>query len=264
MNVHRGRAFAYVVLALAFGALSYAVGVGSLLGQRAEASVLDASRFTYTPPAPLGLVSVPAVAAALVLLGLIAWWAHGIARAVWVITIPMLGIVASQLLKQQLLERPALFELDVENSFPSGHMTVYAVLVGGLIWALPTVARPVVAVAGAALLGVVAWQLLEYGWHRPSDLIGALSLGVLVFALGALVRLRKPSVSGPRSGALAATNRVLSLLLTLAGLLLIVGGLLLAVAAGWFSSAALMLVGAQVALIGAGALATRAFLALAP
>lgn len=58
-------AVAYALLAFVFGGLSYAVGVGSLLGQRAEASVLEAASFTYDPPAPLSLVSVPAVIVAL-------------------------------------------------------------------------------------------------------------------------------------------------------------------------------------------------------
>jgi len=72
--------------------------------------------------------------------------------------------------------RPELLDLDAQNTFPSGHMAVFAVLVAALLWAVPRTARAVLAVLGAGLLGVVSWQLLEFGWHRPSDLLGAQAL----------------------------------------------------------------------------------------
>lgn len=261
MSMSRGRALTYAMLALIFGGLSYAVGVGSLLGQRAEASVLEAASFTYDPPAPLSLVSIPAIAIALLVLGGIAFWAHGVARALAVVLIPAVGIVASQLLKQQVLERPGLFELDAENTFPSGHMTVFAVLGGALIWSMPRALQPLAALVATVGIGVSAWQLLEYGWHRPSDLVGGLALAVLVFALAALVRGRRstPRVS---SAFVTGSNRVLGIAITVAGITLLAGGLLLTAVAGWFASSQLMLSGAQVAMIGASALTARALLAL--
>ncbi len=263
MGMHRGRALAYALLALVFGGLSYAVGVGSLLGQRAEASVLEAASFTYDPPAPLSLISVPAVIVALLLIGAIALWAHGAGRALAVVIFPTIAIVTSQLLKQRVLERPGLFEFDAENTFPSGHMTVFTVVSAALIWAVPRVLQPTVALLGAILTGVAAWQLLEYGWHRPSDLIGALSLGVLVFACAALIRVRGSRTLPRAPGRVSfAVNRILGVLLALVGATLVAGGLALTVAAGWFTSAELMISGAQVAVIGASALASRAYLAL--
>lgn len=263
MAMHRGRALTYALLALAFGGLSYAVGVGSVLGQRAEASVLEAASFTYDPPAPLSLVSVPVVVVALLLIGALAWWVHGVRRAIAVVLFPAIAVVASQLLKQRVLERPGLFEFDAENTFPSGHMTVFTVVGAALIWAVPRALQPTAASVGAILTGVAAWQLLEYGWHRPSDLIGALSLGVLVFALAALVRVRGSNRASraPRRVPFAV-NKILGVFLTVAGAALVAGGLALTVAAGWFIKAELMITGAQVAVIGASALGSRAYLAL--
>ncbi len=265
MNLHRGRAAVYALLALLFGAASYAVGVGSLLGQRAEAIVLEASDFTYDPPIPLSLVSIPSVAVTLLVLALIALWAHGVRPALTVVVFSAAAIVASQMLKQELLVRPELFELDAQNTFPSGHMTVFAALAAAAIWAVPRALKPCIALLGAIVLSVVAWQLLEFGWHRPSDLVGALSLGVLSFSVAALFRTRRGArpVRGVGS-IMSVLNRIISVLITVSGIALTVGGIGLTVAAGWFGSPGLMLAGAQIALIGASALCTRALLALSP
>lgn len=265
MKLHRGRAAVYALLALLFGGLSYAVGVGSLLGQRAEAIMLEAADFTYNPPIPLSLVSIPSVAITLLVLALIAFWAHGIRRALAVVVFSSAAIVASQTLKQELLVRPELFELDAQNTFPSGHMTVFAALTAAAIWAVPRALKPVAALLGAGVLGVVAWQLLEFGWHRPSDLVGALSLAVLSFSIAALFRSRR-SGRPARSVAsiMSVLNRIISVLITASGIALTVGGVGLTVAAGWFGSSGLMLAGAQIALIGASALCARALLALSP
>src|SRR5690606_16099031 len=84
-------------------------------------------------------------------------------------------------------QRPGLFELDAANTFPSGHMTVFTVIVGALLWSVPSKGRGIVAGLGGVLLAIVAWQLLAFGWHRPSDVVGSLALGVFVFACVALV-----------------------------------------------------------------------------
>lgn len=265
MNVSRGRAAWIFCLALIVGVLSYAVGVGSLLGQRAEASVLDASDFTVHPPAPLSLISTPSVIISLIAIALIAWWSSGFLRALTMVCAAAIAIVASQLLKQDLLVRPDLFELDAKNSFPSGHMTVFAALVAGLIWAVPRASAPLVALFGSSLLGVVAWQLLEYGWHRPSDVLGALALALMTFSLAAIVvrRSRLSSVTS-HSRALSAVHIIMMIIITISGTLVTIGGIVLSVAAGWVQSDELLLKGAQLALVGASVLVTRLFLAVRP
>ncbi|WP_244301029.1 hypothetical protein [Leucobacter insecticola] len=129
---------------VAVGVGSYVLGVQSALGQQAEASVLDAARFTTDPPAPLNLVSVPSVAFSLLAVSALAWWVHGFRRGIGVLTVSLCVLAASQLLKLRLLTRPGLFELDAPNTFPSGHMTFFAVLVAALIWAVPAKMRGLV------------------------------------------------------------------------------------------------------------------------
>jgi len=251
------------LLAAALGALSYLVGVTSWLGQRAEASVLGAAAFNAHPPAPLSLVSVPAVIVALAVIVVLAWRFHGFVRGLWILLFGIGAIAASQLLKQELLSRPGLFELDVENTFPSGHMTVFTVVVAGLIWAFPAGGRGVVAVLGAVLLSVVSWQLLEYGWHRPSDVVGAQALGLLAFAVAALLQpRRRRAEEAPRAGS-ALLTRSLGVLLTVAGAALVAGAAVMMLMAGWFSSDQLMLAASEVAVIGLSALTSRALTALA-
>lgn len=258
-GVSRGKALLVALIAVLVGVVSYAVGVGSLLGQRAEASVLDASEFTMDPPGPLALVSPLTVAIALLVLTVLTWLVHNFGRALWLLIFSAAAIALSQVLKQQLLERPDLFDIDAPNTFPSGHMTVFAVLSGGLVWASSARWRWFTALIGAAVMGVVAWQLLEYGWHRPSDIVGAQALAVLALALAAALRLN-PGTTTLQAGASAAVATLItSVTLLIAGAALVIGGIALAVLAASQTSDELMLAGGQIALVGLSCLAARAF-----
>ena len=259
----RLRALIYALLALLVGGLAYLLGVGSFLGQRAEEKVLDASAFNANPAGPLQLVSPLTVLIALAVIALIALWVHGIARAVTVAVFSALAILASQILKDAWLGRPELIDFDVANTFPSGHMTVYAVVVGALLWALPSQARGVVMIGGSVLLGVVSWQLLEYGWHRPSDLIGAQALAVFAFAIATLVSpLRTRAVQSKRG--LSGYSRVVSIVLTIAGIVVLVGSLGLLAYAASSRSDALMLASGEIAMVGVGLLSVRTMANLCP
>jgi len=263
-RVTRGRAAVTALIAAVVGALAYLVGVSSLLGQRVEAGILGAADFTARPPAPLSLVSIPSVCIALVVLALIGWGVHRFRHGLWIVVLATLAIVASRLLKQQVLERPGLFELDVENTFPSGHMTVFTVLVAGLIWAVPHGSRGFVAMLGAILMGVVSWQLLAYGWHRPSDVVGAQALGVLAFAVGSILRPTISRASDASPSARAAVTRILCLVLSIAGVVLLLGAIVLVMVSAWFGSDRLMLAAAEIGTVALSSLCARIFVALAP
>lgn len=259
----RGRALVIALVALAIGGLSYAVGVGSLLGQRAEASVLDASDFTVDPPAPLSLVSPWSVGVVLLALALIAWAVHGFARGFWMLVFSFGAIAVSQLLKQRVLTRPDFFDLDAPNTFPSGHMTVFAVVAGGLVWAVSAKWRGIAALTGALLMGAVSWQLLEYGWHRPSDVLGAQALGLLAFALAALLRPPRCTRTVRLPGSASrAFNTVLGWVLVISGVVLTLGGVVLGLLAASSRSDDLLLVSGEIALVGTAALVARLMVAV--
>lgn len=262
--VSRFKALTYGVVALALGGLAYAVGVGSLLGQRAEAGILAASQFTYDPPAPLSLVSVPTVGVALAVLFVLTWLVHSFTRGLSFTVFALAAIAASQVLKQEVLSRPALFDLDAPNTFPSGHMTVFAVLAGGLIWASSPRWRGLAALLGAGAMGTVAWQLLEYGWHRPSDLLGALALGLLAVVFAVLTRLPRGARTIRVIGSVAsAINKLIGVLMALVGFTLVLGGAVMAVLSVTNDSDQLMLAAVQAAIIGVASLIARAQMTLA-
>lgn len=260
-RVGRGKALIVALIALLVGGISYALGVGSLLGQQAEASVLDASAFTFDPPAPLSLVSPATVAITIGVLAIVAWVVHGFGRALWLVIFSAGAIIVSQLLKSRLLDRPDFFEIDAPNTFPSGHMTVFAVIAGASVWAVPYLWRTLVGILAASLMGVVAWQLLEFGWHRPSDVLGALALGVLAFALAAALRLPRGARTVRLPGTVSsALNGILRIILVVAGVALTLGGLAMVLLATLQKSDALMLAAGEIALVGASALAARALI----
>lgn len=261
----RTRALLYAIFALVVGGAAYLLGVGSLIGQQAEASVLEASAFNADPEGPLRLVTPINLILALLGIGLIALWAHGIARTLSILTASSIAILVSQLLKERWLERPELFEIDATNTFPSGHMAVYAVLIGALLWAVPRGLRSFVMIGAAVLLCVVSWQLLEYGWHRPSDLIGAQALALFVFALAAWLGPRKSRrMRRDTRGAFVVLNHLASIVLTVAGIALTLGALILVMIATSTRSDQLLLLAGEIALFGISALLVRTLAKLSP
>lgn len=251
----RRRAAWFLIFWTVVGAASYVLGVRFALGQRAEESVLEAAQFTTDPPPPLNLVSIPTVVIALVIVGIIAWVSHGFKRAVVVTTVPALAILASQLLKLRLLTRPELFELDAVNTFPSGHMTVFAAITAALVWAVPSRLRAFVSLLGAALVALVGWQLLAYGWHRPSDVYGGVALAMVAFAFAALMR---PATSRGTAVLGASTSVGLAII----GWVMVGAAVVLVWIAVTSDNSGLMLAAGEFGGVAAAALAMRSMLLL--
>jgi hypothetical protein len=109
--------------------------------------------------------------------------------------------VLAQALKHDLLDRPALLSIG-ENTFPSGHMTAFAAVISALLLVVPARIRPGVAVVGALGLSIVGALLIRFGWHRPSDVFGAILLVTFVTAISQLGVSRRraviPSPGGER------------------------------------------------------------------
>lgn len=238
------------------GVAAYVLGVLSATGQWVEENALSASNFNTNPPAPLSLVSPASIAVGLIALGLVALWVHGIQRTLIVTLVPAAAIVASQLLKSEVLWRPDLLTLAAENSFPSGHMTVFTVLVGSAIFAVPKQVQALMAVAGAVLLGIVSSQLLIYGWHRPSDVLGAIALGAIFFAAAAVLGPLRPTRG-------VWLLRTVSVGLAIAGWIIALGALVLTIIAWRQDSSSMMLGAGRTVSVAACALAVHSFVRLA-
>ncbi|MDG4781903.1 phosphatase PAP2 family protein [Micromonospora sp. WMMD961] len=78
------------------------------------------------------------------------------------------------------------------NSFPSGHVAAATALLLAFMLVLPGWARRWGAVPGAAGVSVIASATMIAGWHRFSDVLGGVLLGVALFCLAAA------ALAGPR------------------------------------------------------------------
>lgn len=213
------RRLAIAALAVALFITSYALAVHTTRGQRVEQRLLDATDFAY--PAILDAVSVPALALATVAVAVVGLLTRRVRAAVAGAGVIVASSVLGQVLKHEVLQRPALHEAS-GNSMPSGHMIAYAAVVAAVLLVLPVAARLVAAPLGAVLLAVVGSQLVHSSWHRPSDVIASLSLVVAVAAV-ASIPLGRGAERRPR-----AARAVLGTLIAVAAVgLLLVGVVLL-------------------------------------
>jgi membrane-associated phospholipid phosphatase len=146
-------------------------------------------------------VSVPSIAVAVGVLAAIAVKRSRPDLAVAAAATVVGANVTTQALKHWLV-RPDLLGLDAANSFPSGHVTVVASLAAGALLVMPRRAQPTVAVLGVVATAVTAVATVALGWHRPSDVIGAVGVVTAWAAIAgawATGRSSPPSTPSPPS-----------------------------------------------------------------
>ena len=152
--------------------------------------------------------------------------------------------LTTQLLKEVVLDRPNLVGSGAYaygNSFPSGHVTLAASLALAALLVAPRRLRSLVALGGAAYVGVVGISTLTAGWHRLADAVGAILVALAWSGLVAAVVVATRG-SMPRRTWHAGSSR-------LATRILLVGAL------GLFGVAVGVLAYAWVTRAGAGTLA---------
>ncbi|MGO3886530.1 MAG: phosphatase PAP2 family protein [Mycetocola sp.] len=169
----------WIVLSLlsAIGvAVVYILAVASESGQRWEDTALTAADYPGSWFGLLNLVSIPTIAvvsASAVLIALIRRRPGLAARAVLIVGASTL---TGQLLKHGILDRPDISSVIASNSFPSGHTIAVLALWCALASVLPPLGRRLITVIAVPFTAIVCAQLIGYGWHRLSDIIG----GVLI------------------------------------------------------------------------------------
>jgi membrane-associated phospholipid phosphatase len=162
-------------------AVAYLVFVRTHAGQRIDEAALNGR--LASPKARnaagdlLTTISVGSLALMLVLLAGQALLRRRLAVAVVAVAVVLGAVTTTELLKHFVLARPDLLATPStidHNSFPSGHTTTaFAVGIAAALAAPPRWRRLVAAAAflyGAAI-GVAT---IAAGWHRPSDVAGAL------------------------------------------------------------------------------------------
>lgn len=125
----------------------------------------------------LTTISVGTLVLVLVLLVGQALLRRRVAVAVVAVVVVVGAVAMTELLKHLVLPRPELLSVPStidHNSFPSGHTTTaFAVGVAAALAAPPRWRR--VVAAGALLYGTaIGIATIAAGWHRPSDVAGAL------------------------------------------------------------------------------------------
>lgn len=149
------------------------------LGQRLDARAMDtvvAGRDTQLQVlSVLGYVSIGAIVLVALACVAVALVRGRVPLAVGALTVIAGANVSTQVLKNGLLSRADLvdgFTAPV-NSFPSGHTTVVAAGVGALCLVSPRWMRPLVVPLGAFAVTLTGASTVVAGWHRPSDVVGA-------------------------------------------------------------------------------------------
>ncbi|MGW5557089.1 phosphatase PAP2 family protein [Micromonospora sp. NPDC003944] len=107
------------------------------------------------------------------------------------------GAVKSQLLRPDL----QIASSTTHNSFPSGHVAAATALLLAFLLVLPPWARRWLAVPGAAGVSVIASATMIAGWHRFSDVLGGVLLGVTLFCLAAAALAAWPGERDAAGGA---------------------------------------------------------------
>lgn len=141
-----------------------------------EGNAIGQDRVDGLATTVLNAVSVASLAVATITIAVIALARGRVLLTVVVTAFVVTANVVTQVLKHGLY-RPDLGvdpeRVSAGNSFPSGHATVAMSVVIALILVVPARLRGVAAVLGAGYATVAGVATMSLGWHRPSDVAGA-------------------------------------------------------------------------------------------
>ena len=168
----------------------WAVFVDTEQGQLVDAAAVEGAVYGQTElwrmaERVLDVVSVSAIAVVLVV-------AVGIAvvRRRWELAVQVALVMGganltTQVLKYLVLPRPdhGVNTGSAENTLPSGHTTAATSIAVVLLLVVPARMRPLVAAVGAAYAAATGVSTLVGQWHRPSDVLAAVLVGVRVVPL---------------------------------------------------------------------------------
>ncbi|HKG02815.1 MAG TPA: phosphatase PAP2 family protein [Conexibacter sp.] len=159
--------------------VAYVVFVRTHAGQRIDEAALHGRLASFrardAASQLLTTISVGSLALVLVLLAAQALLRRRVALAVVAVVVVVGAVMLTEVLKHLVLVRPELVVSSLDrNSFPSGHTTTaFAVGIAATLAAPPRWRRAVA--AGALLYGTaIGIATIAAGWHRPSDVAGAM------------------------------------------------------------------------------------------
>jgi len=167
---------------------------GQLVDQAAfEGADLERNRLWRLAEPVLDVISVPFIAAVLVVAVVIA-----LVRRRWLLATQVALLIAGANLTGQILKKSVLARPDLEvgdrlaNSLPSGHTIAATSCAVALVLVVPRRWRAATAVAGALYAAGTGVSTLVGKWHRPADVVAGL---LVVLAWTCFVRALGPSGS---------------------------------------------------------------------
>ncbi|MDO5719632.1 MAG: phosphatase PAP2 family protein [Actinomycetaceae bacterium] len=167
----------------AFFALTV-VALRSFTGQALDDIVLTTLRVGHRQVLPLTDLLRTGVSELSVGVTIIAVMAVAAARRRFALAMRMGVMIAganitTQLLKRWILDRPYLgVGLDLSNSFPSGHATVLVSVALAVVIVVSQRLRSKVAAVVSAGTALALIVIIISGWHRPSDIVGAILISL--------------------------------------------------------------------------------------
>lgn len=194
---------ALVIIVCAAGGLFALEGfaVSTARGQRADNSAMTTvsagAQTLHQLHSYLGIISIGTTAVVLAVCVILALLRGRVFVAVGAIVLVAGANVSTQFLKKAYFDRPN-FGHETINSYPSGHTTVAVASVLAALLVTPALLRPAVIVLGSFAATLVGTSTVVGGWHRPSDVIGALAVCLIWGALVALAvgALHHPQTDG--------------------------------------------------------------------
>ena len=193
--------------------------VGTASGQRLDQLILSGAqdhqgRLSHYAELAVGTVSVPVMAGLLALALVLVLIRRRLTLLVPLALLVVGANITTQVVKHLVVTREALGPgIEVTpNSFPSGHTTLAATAMIAVVLASGRL-RALLAPLGVIWTAAAGVGTLVLGWHRPSDVVGAIVIvagwTVLVLAIDGLHtrhRLARDAGRAPGAGAGAATR----------------------------------------------------------
>ncbi len=200
----------FVAVATVFGLERFFVATahGQRLDDSAMRTVSAGSMALQHLHSYLGNITVGTTAVVLTACVVFALLRRRFAIAAGAIAIVAGADVTTQFLKKAYFGRPD-FGLLTINSFPSGHTTVAISAVLAAVLVAPPLLRPLIVALGSFAATLVGASTIVGGWHRPSDVLGALAVALV---WGTAVAMVVGTVDQPQAEGLGR-----SILLALSG-----------------------------------------------
>ncbi|MGH3318358.1 MAG: phosphatase PAP2 family protein [Nocardioidaceae bacterium] len=192
-----------VVVALCCAFATYVVHrffVGTEVGQTVDQALLEKAAalpvaVAQAAESVLSLFTIPFVLAVCAVPPLVAVLRRSPWHAVAALVLVGGANITTQVLKDHVFERPDLLALGAPNSLPSGHTTVVASVMLGLVLIVPSAWRRPAAVVGLAATLLVGLATIVAGWHRLSDVAAALLVSLAWAGLVLVVMALRPATS---------------------------------------------------------------------